>query len=61
MTSCGTFAGAAHVSIPVGRGLQAARQGCTLVDLPDLAPWLDNVSDAYHELPSGDHEMPYDE
>jgi hypothetical protein len=28
---------------------------------PDLAPWLDNVSDDYDELPSGDHEVPYDE
>jgi hypothetical protein len=29
--------------------------------LPDLAPWFDNVSDDYHELPCGDHETPYDE
>ena len=28
---------------------------------PDLAPWLDNVSDDYDELPSGDHDVPYDE
>ena len=28
---------------------------------PDLAPWLDNVSDDYDELPFGDHEVPYDE
>ena len=29
--------------------------------LPDLAPWFDNASDDYHELPCGDHEAPYDE
>ena len=29
--------------------------------LPDLAPWLDNVSDDYDELPSGDCNVPYDE
>jgi hypothetical protein len=29
--------------------------------LPDLAPWFDNASDDYHELPCGDHETPYDE
>lgn len=28
---------------------------------PDLAPWLDNVSDDYDELPSEGHEVPYDE
>jgi hypothetical protein len=28
---------------------------------PDLAPWLDNVSDDYDELPSGDCNVPYDE
>jgi len=28
---------------------------------PDLAPWLDNVSDDYNELPSGDCDVPYDE
>jgi len=28
---------------------------------PDLAPWLDSVSDEYDELPSGDHEVAYDE
>ena len=28
---------------------------------PDLAPWLDNVSDDYDELPSGDTDVPYDE
>jgi len=31
------------------------------VDLPDLAPWFDNVSDGYEELPAGDIETPYDE
>jgi hypothetical protein len=31
------------------------------MDFPDLAPWFDSVSDEYHELPSGDHEAPYDE
>jgi hypothetical protein len=28
---------------------------------PDLAPWLDSVSDDYDELPSEGHEVPYDE
>ena len=28
---------------------------------PDLAPWLDNVSDGYDELPSSDTDVPYDE
>jgi len=31
------------------------------MDLPDLAPWLDSVSDAHDELPAGDHEATYDE
>jgi hypothetical protein len=31
------------------------------MDLPDLAPWFDNVSDGYEELPAGDHDAPYDE
>jgi len=31
------------------------------MDFPDLAPWFDNASDDYQELPSGDHETPYDE
>lgn len=28
---------------------------------PDLAPWLDNVSDDHHELPAADVETSYDE
>ena len=31
------------------------------MSFPDLAPWLDNVSDDSDELPSGDHDVPYDE
>ena len=31
------------------------------MNFPDLAPWLDNVSDDYDELPSEGHEVPYDE
>jgi hypothetical protein len=31
------------------------------MDLPDLVPWFDNVSDEYHELPCGDHDASYDE
>ena len=31
------------------------------MDLPDLAPWFDNVSDGYDELPAADHEAAYDE
>ena len=31
------------------------------MNFPDLSPWLDNVSDDYDELPSGDCETPYDE
>jgi hypothetical protein len=31
------------------------------MDFPDLAPWFDSVSDDYQELPSGDHDTPYDE
>lgn len=31
------------------------------MDLPDLVPWFDNVSDEYHELPGGDHDESYDE
>jgi hypothetical protein len=31
------------------------------MEFPDLAPWLDSVADEYHELPTGDHETPYDE
>jgi len=30
-------------------------------EFPDLAPWMNSVSDEYDELPSGDHEVPYDE
>lgn len=33
----------------------------SVMNLPDLAPWLDSVSDEYDELPSGDHAAPYDE
>jgi len=33
----------------------------SLMNFPDLSPWLDNVSDDYDELPSGDRETPYDE
>ena len=31
------------------------------MDFPDLAPWFDNVSDGYDELPAIDHDAPYDE
>ena len=31
------------------------------MEFPDLSPWLDTVADEYHELPTGDHETPYDE
>jgi hypothetical protein len=31
------------------------------MEFPDLAPWLDNASDDYHELPAGDTDTPYDE
>jgi len=31
------------------------------MNFPDLAPWLDNVSDEYDELPSGDRDCSYDE
>ncbi|MFM8893173.1 MAG: hypothetical protein ACKOTB_16420 [Planctomycetia bacterium] len=31
------------------------------MDYPDLAPWLDCVSDDHDELPAADHETPYDE
>ena len=28
------------------------------MSFPDLAPWLDNVSDDHDELPSGDCDVP---
>jgi hypothetical protein len=31
------------------------------MELPDLAPWFDNVSDGYDELPAGESETSYDE
>jgi hypothetical protein len=31
------------------------------MSLPDLAPWFDNVSDGYEELPTCDSEACYDE
>ncbi len=31
------------------------------MEFPDLAPWFDNVSDDYHELPAGDNDTSYDE
>jgi len=31
------------------------------MNFPDLAPWFDNASDDYDELPSEGHEVPYDE
>jgi hypothetical protein len=31
------------------------------MDFPDLTPWFASPSDGYDELPSGDHETPYDE
>ena len=36
------------------------KRACSMT-FPDLAPWLDNVSDDYDELPSGDTDVPYDE
>lgn len=33
----------------------------TTMQLPDLKPWFDNVSDDYHELPTDDHDAAYDE
>jgi hypothetical protein len=29
--------------------------------LPDRAPWFDNASDDYEELPAGESETSYDE
>lgn len=31
------------------------------MNLPDLKPWFDSVSDEYQELPAGDHDTAYDE
>jgi hypothetical protein len=31
------------------------------MSFPDLAPWFDNVSDNYDELPVGEHDVSYDE
>jgi hypothetical protein len=31
------------------------------MEFPDVAPWFDNVSDGYDELPAVDHDAPYDE
>jgi hypothetical protein len=31
------------------------------MSLPDLAPWFDNVSDGYEELPAGEADACYDE
>ena len=31
------------------------------MEFPDLAPWFDNASDDYEELPVGESEMSYDE
>lgn len=31
------------------------------MNLPDLAPWLDNVSDDVEEVSGDDYETPYDE
>jgi len=31
------------------------------MSLPDLAPWFDNVSDDYDELPSTEQPSAYDE
>ncbi len=31
------------------------------MSLPDVAPWFDNVSDGYEELPSADNDVSYDE
>jgi hypothetical protein len=42
---------------PVAVGLKRA----STMNFPDLAPWLDNVSDDYDELPSEGHDVPYDE
>jgi hypothetical protein len=33
----------------------------TAMNLPDLAPWLDNVSDDYEELPAAESETSYGE
>ena len=32
-----------------------------LMDLPDLAPWFDNASDDYDELPASGTDTAYDE
>jgi hypothetical protein len=31
------------------------------MSLPDLAPWFDNVSDCYEEMPAGEANSCYDE
>jgi hypothetical protein len=31
------------------------------MNLPDLKPWFDNVSDDYQKLPVDDHDTAYDE
>ena len=31
------------------------------MNLPDVAPWFDNVSDEYHELPPEGPDSAYDE
>lgn len=31
------------------------------MSFPDLAPWFDNASDDFEELPAAETETPYDE
>jgi hypothetical protein len=43
------------------RGSSCAPEKIGLMDLPDLAPWFDNASDDYDELPAGGADTAYDE
>ena len=40
---------------------RAVPRGFAAMSFPDVAPWLDNASDDYEELPAGDSDMSYDE
>lgn len=44
---------------PCGRPVAPRRY--QRMNFPDLAPWFDSPSDGYDELPTGEHEIPYDE
>jgi hypothetical protein len=50
-----------HVEQDSAKCVEPLEKRPAVMNLPDLVPWFDNVSDEYHELPCGDYDASYDE